>query len=140
MATVSGFVLDLGLSAIPGLRLKFIASSPASWVNSLYVTKPIIVYPGSDGAFAVDLRTTENVTPTFTYSCRAEWPDPNFFAPDQGMAGMDIFEGMSVPKDGGLVGDLVTLPPSSMAVWVGPTNNLAYGFWFDPTTNNLWSN
>lgn len=121
MASVTGKLLDFGLSSINGLNpvLIFQANKPAvTSSGSFLVTDPIEVTPASDGTFSVALSTTDDlVTEDVFYTVSAEWraPDLNYMRAD--FPDWRVY----VPGNGNLA-DLIKQPANRSMVIKSPTN------------------
>jgi hypothetical protein len=130
MATVTGILTDFNLQSLDSYsaRIIFTASEPATLPGRLLSTKEIVVIPGADGSFSVDLRPTDAITPQVFYRVRIEWLDS-----DGGFVGTDyIGWRLFVPSDGGPIGDLLSMPSNPSMVWEGPTppENPTPGTWW----------
>jgi hypothetical protein len=120
--TVTGKLLDFGLSSINGLDpvLIFQANKPAvTSTGSFLVTDPIEVTPTSGGNVTVDLSSTDDlVTADVYYTLSAEWraPDLNFTRAD--FPDWKLY----VPSGGGNLADLIKQPTNRSMVIKSPTN------------------
>lgn len=141
LATVTGNVVDFQGSPRPNLspQLVFAARGPASQGANMFFTNRIIIPTDIAGAFSVPLIDSFSTTPNALYDVSIEWLDSS-----GGVADIDELTTAAtplvVPVAGGALGDMLQLPTSATEVWVSETNNLAYGFWYQPSTALLRSN
>jgi hypothetical protein len=122
MTTVTGKLLDFGLSSINGLNpvLIFQANKPAvTSAGTFLVTDPLEVTPASDGTFTATLSTTDDlVTDDVYYTMCAEWraPDLNYMRAD--FPDWKLY----VPSGGGNLADLIKQPANRSMVIKSPVN------------------
>jgi len=141
-ASVTGKVrdfLELPMGAYK-VSVAFIPSGPGistSEGGMIHATRTIKASVTLDtGYFAADLSITDEMSPEVWYTIRVEWLD------SAGQyTSLDVPDWkIRVPVGGGNIFQLVDTPATTNSVWVGETNNLAYRFWFKPSTNDLWMN
>jgi hypothetical protein len=138
MAIVTGAVVDFQGSPRADLhpQIVFIPKGPSVRGSAAFFSREITVTPDADGLFSVALIDTANFPGDFYYIVRIDWLNGAGVP-----VGRDYLPGqLRVPAAGGALPALLGLPATIFDVWVGEENNLAYGFWYQPSTTNLWSN
>ena len=69
MAALSGTLLDFGITPLAGIptRLEFVASEAGSKDGTLFTAKPVLVNVAPDGAWSVELESTDGMIPAGIY-------------------------------------------------------------------------
>lgn len=138
MSVVTFDLVDWQGSPRPDLHPIVVFQPSAVGTRGQYVffTRTIEATPNSSGQVTVGLIDNETVSGGSHYDVSIKWLDPlNNFVQEDILA-----QNVLVPTGEWVLGDLLELTPTALEVWVGETNNLAYGFWYQPSTTILWSN
>ena len=149
MPLVTGTLADIGLDPLAGFQpiLRFRPNAPAaSATGVIFPTKPVDVTPASDGSFSVDLASTDDVLPgNAHWRLTIEWLSPDGYGSGGYSASDHASWKIRVPAGGGLLADMLDVPPRVDAVWVDivPPPTDGYLYWIDtstsPATLNVWS-
>ena len=116
MATVTGTLLDVGLESVQDRspELVWTPSSATTTIDGNLITAvPITTIPAADGAWLVELVSTEITTPPITYSLRIRLLDPA-----SGFTWVDFPDWViTVPVEGGALPDFTNVPMGGGIVW-----------------------
>lgn len=145
MPTITGTLSDIGLEPLTGLSpvLRFTPSSPAvDREGRVFASKPVEVTPAPNGAFSVDLASTEGLSPVGAHwQVQVGWRNPT--ADGTGFSPTDaLSHKLFVPTGGGRIGDLVAAHNPFGFVYVDESvpneSERSAQFQFDPVTGDLY--
>lgn len=116
MATVTGSLMDLGLTVMPGLHPEItFTADPGVDGGTIVAGRPVVVIPAADGAFSVNLWPTTTLRPATYYRITVRWLDAagNFI----GMSEIPAY--LYVSDLGGVLGDLLVTSGAPGMTWYG---------------------
>jgi hypothetical protein len=120
-------------------QIVFTPTTPAvGSPGAIYATRPITIDVDTvDGTFQVNLAPTDLLRPSVEYRISLRWLDA-----DGGYQATDFLPwALTVPEDGGFIGDLLTEPANPVFWWVdtvAPTHPVPSLMWFDPVSGNVY--
>ena len=140
MVIYTGSYLDAGLNDLAAFepKLEFILSQEAFTISGgrLLSTRPVVVQPGTDGAFTVDLVSNDSIQGNTTYLVRATYLDAaaNYVA-------VDLFS-IYARRGGGSLSEMATTLLHFRTPYVisSPTTPDPWPpawVWFNPVTGDL---
>ena len=136
MARIRGSITDFGGTTLAGRApvLRIIADQPSTSFENLLSTIPIYVtLDPNTTAFDFSVIASENTRPTVRY--RIQY---GYIGGGGAFAPMDFPEwNLLVPEGDWYFTELLGIPPTALDVWVGETDDPAYGFWYQPSTTIL---
>ena len=141
MPIITGNLVDYGTIPRPNLSPIVIFSPrfPSTQNAAVFFTRDIIATPDASGLFTVSIVNSLATTPNSLWDVSIKWLDAagNFIK-------VDYLTSPNYPlvvgTTDGLIGTMLQTQPTALQVWIGETNNTAYGFWYQPSTAILRSN